>query len=225
MMMHRPRWGLARTGAPASTELSGTVGRKVRLREIAGPDLRTLIRFDRDAARGGDPRIGGYRHWAAHRAAAEDPSLQFAIETLRGGMLVGSVCAIEADPSSGRFSYGIGIGPRHRRCGYAGDAIAILLGFMFTQRGYRECEVSIFGGNLSSLSLHQGLGFREEGRSRDTELLHGGIKDLVRMGIDAERFTELHPDFAGPGGPEGTRRGRHWRRTRGRHWYAEVSPS
>lgn len=185
------------------------MGRKVRLREIGQADRRTLIGFDRESAHG----IGGYRHWAAHRAGVADAgdNVQFAIETLRGRMLVGSLCVVQADPLSDRFSYGIGIGPPHRRCGYAGDAISVLLAFMFEQRGYRKCEVSVYGGNLASLALHGALGFREEGRPRDTELLCGGIKYPALMSITAD-------EFAGARLPVPSQRGRHWRARRGRHW-------
>lgn len=180
-------------------------GRKVRLREIHPGDQRRLAGFDRDAA--DTRRVGEYRHWAAHRAEGD---FHFAIETLRGGLVVGSLSATEADRPD-RFSYGIGIGPQHRRCGYAGDAVITLLRFMFGERGYRKCQVSIYGGNVASLSLHARLGFREEGRIRDLELSRDGVKYLVLMGITDDEFAEIHPDF-----PQPAARGRHWR-PRGRH--------
>jgi RimJ/RimL family protein N-acetyltransferase len=201
---------------PIRPVLPSLAGRKVRLREIGPADRRTLAGFDRDSARGDSPQIGGYRHWAAHRASAAGTGddLQFAIETLRSRMLVGSVSTSQA---FGRFSYGIGIGQQHRCCGYAADAITVLLAYMFEQRGYRKCEVSIYGGNLASLALHGSLGFREEGRVRDTELLRGEIKYPVTMSIAAEEFAALHPDSSLE---VRSRRGRHWRNRRGRHWPA-----
>ena len=220
MMMRPPRSGQADDRGPVPPDSSVGAGRKVRLRDITPADHRTLIGFDRHPARDRSPQVGGYQHWAAHRTGAADSgdNFQFAIETLRGRMLVGSLCTSQTDPASDKFSYGIGIGPQHRRCGYAGDAITSLLAFMFGQRGYRECEVSIYGGNLASLSLHGGLGFREQARLRDTELLHGGIRYVVLMSITAREFTELHPEFATSHGPGRPRRGRHWRPRRGRHW-------
>ncbi|MCP3803284.1 GNAT family N-acetyltransferase [Allokutzneria sp. A3M-2-11 16] len=185
------------------TQLSAVTGQKVRLREVAPADGHTLRGFDRDAT-----RVGGYRHWAAHRADSGGEDVQFAIETLRSRMLVGSMWTIRAGD---RFSYGIGIGAQHRRCGYAGDAITALLGFMFEHRGYDSCEVSIHGGNVASLSLHGVLGFREEGRQRDTEVLRGRINYLVLMRITAA-------EFSAPRTTSG--RGRHWRPRRGRHWQA-----
>ncbi|GHF30449.1 N-acetyltransferase [Amycolatopsis deserti] len=205
MVTPPPRLDLARYRAPVWAGVPARAGRKVRLRVVTPADQRRLAGFDREAA--DTRRVGEYRHWAAHRAEAD---FHFAIETLRGGLVVGSLSATEAD-SPDRFSYGIGIGPQHRRCGYAGDAVITLLRFMFGERGYRKCEVSIYGGNVASLSLHARLGFREEGRLRDTELSRDGVKYLVLMGITDTEFAEIHPDF-----PAAEVRGRHWR-ARGRH--------
>ncbi|PWV84506.1 Protein N-acetyltransferase, RimJ/RimL family [Prauserella marina] len=215
MTMQLPRSARAGRRVPVSPPLRA--GRKVWLRDVTPADHRTLACFDREA-RGEATLAGGYRHWAAHRAGAGDSGdAQFAIETLRGGMLVGSVSSIQADPRSHRFSYGIGIGAPHRRCGYASDAITVLLAVMFWERGYRTCEVSIYGGNIASLSLHGALGFREEGRVRDTELSRDGVRYVVRMAISAPEFAARHPNAisATPGAGE---RGRHWRPRRGRHW-------
>lgn len=176
-------------------------GRKVRLREIDPADHHTLIRFDREAAP--VPRTARYQHWAAHRAnvAEIDDDTQFAIETLHGRMLVGSMWTVRTDPDAGRFSYGIGIGPQHRRCGYASDAITALLAHMFGERRYRTCEVGIHRRNVASRTLHGGLGFREESRRLG----------IVRMSIAAHQFAALHAARGRPGG------GRHWRPRRGQH--------
>ncbi|MFE6613811.1 GNAT family N-acetyltransferase [Amycolatopsis sp. NPDC057786] len=198
------------------------VGRKVRLREVGLGDRRVLMGFDRDMAREATPLIGGgHRHWASHRSGSSGDDIHFGIETVRGRMLVGSVCTIGADPVTGRFGYGIGIAPRHQRCGYATDAITVLLAHMFGQRGFRKCEVTVYGGNLASLSLHGGLGFREEGRLRDTEVVRGEIKYLVRMGITAEEFAARPVDSLADLG----RRGQHRRPRRGKHWRAPAAVS
>ena len=239
MTISAPRARPAAAGAPATVERPGPTGRKVRLREIRSVDRSTLIGFDRESVRDHASRAGGYRHWAVHRAGAacdedvqengirddalqddapRDDDFQFAIEALHGGMLVGSICTLHAVPASGRFSYGVGIGVRHRRCGYAGDAVATLLEFMFAQRGYRWCDVGIRSGNIASLTLHSRLGFQEVDRVRDTELLHGGVASIVLMSITAAQFAALHPDRSARRQIRPTR-GRHWRPGRGRHWH------
>jgi RimJ/RimL family protein N-acetyltransferase len=218
MITNASRPVLAGNRAPRWVDGTSWVGRKVRLREIRPADRRTLIGFDRDS----DAQTGGYRHWATHRAATAGGDFHFAIDTLHSRTLVGSVW-LQTDPTSSWFSYGIGIGAQHRRCGYAGDAAATLLAFMFEQRHYRRCEVSVHGANFASLSLHGALGFREEGRPRDTELLCGEISYPVLMSITADQFAAHHPTFTAARGPIRPWRGRHWRTTRrGRHWRTEY---
>ncbi|MGW4483798.1 GNAT family N-acetyltransferase [Amycolatopsis sp. NPDC004368] len=201
------------------------VGWQVRLRAVRPADHRVLAGFDRSAVRGHEPRAGGYRHWAAHRGTAgSGDDFHFAIETLRTGTLVGSLW-VQTDPATGRFSYGVGIGAQHRRCGYAVDAVKILLAVMFEQRRYRKCVVSVNGGNFASLALHGELGFREEGRPRDTELRHGEIRYPVLMGLTAHRFA-AHQAAALAARPLRPARGRHWRTPRrGRHWAARTAAS
>jgi RimJ/RimL family protein N-acetyltransferase len=185
-------------------------GRKVRLREIAPADRPALSRFDRDLTHS----RGGYQHWAAHRAGIAGQDLQLAIETLRGGLLVGSLSTVQLDEHADRFSYGIGIGSWHWRCGYAADAITVLLALMFGQHGYRACEVSIYGSNFASQTLHARLGFREERRLLDREL----SRYLITMSITADEFASRCPGFALPLQADRSSRGRHWRNLRGRHW-------
>lgn len=188
------------------------VGRQVRLREIRPDDRRALVGFDRDGG-------GGYRHWATHRAevAGSGGDRHLAIETLHGRALVGSIW-VRTDPAASRFSYGVGIGAQHRRCGYAEDAVTTLLAAMFGPAGYRKCEVSVHGRNFASLALHARLGFREEGRVRDTEALHGQITYPVLMGLGADAFAARRLDIA-----DSPWTGRHSRtRRRGRHWRTRV---
>ena len=163
--------------------MSVRTGRKVRLRCVVPADRRVLVGFDRAAA------ADDYRHWPAHRApAASGDDLQLAIET-HDGVVVGSVCTTQTCPRTGRFGYGIGIGPAHQRHGYADDAIGVLLDFMFGERRYRQCEVGIYGSNHASLSLHRKLGFRELTRLRDPAFTCGRATSLVLMAITAQEFA------------------------------------
>ena len=191
-------------------------GRKVRLRAVEASDDRRLIGFDRNsAALRTSPEIGGHRHWALHRTAGTDPNnAEFAIETVHSRMLVGSM-GVQSDPVSDLFSYSIGIGPLHRRCGYASDAVTVLLTNMFGQ-GFRTCEIAVHSGNLGSLTLHGVLGFHETARVPDTELSRGAVKYIVTMSMTAFEFALRDPTSAGSARP--SLRGRHWRTRRGRHW-------
>lgn len=190
MIPPHPHLGARHEAAPITT--SSWVGRRIRLRGIDPADRRTLVGFDRSSTRG-LAQAEGYRHWAAHRAQNPDAvdDFQLAIETRRDQQLVGSMCTSQAD-EPGVFCYGVGIGPQHRRYGYADDAIVTLLALMFTQRGYRKCQVGIYADNQPSLTLHDRLGFQVEGRSTEPDSLSDGVHELILMGLTAQDFTTRH---------------------------------
>lgn len=176
-------------------------GRRVRLRGIEPDDWQAFMRFDgyaehqRSADAVYPPRSAeGYRAWASERAVDKPAGdcFQLAIETLDGSELVGSLSTNDADPRTGRFGYGIGIGADHQRRGYAADAVVLLLRFMFGERRYHKCEAGIYAYNEASLALHRALGFVEEGRLRDHEFFAGRHHDLVVMGMTAHEFAERH---------------------------------
>ncbi|MEV3992509.1 GNAT family protein [Streptomyces sp. NPDC049837] len=177
-------------------------GERVRLRGIEPEDWEAFMEFDAHTGhqRSVDalhpPRSAeGYHAWAAEQAVATPTgdTFRLAIEALDTGELVGALSTADADPRTGRFHYGIGIGADHQRRGYAADAVVVLLRFMFGERRYHKCEAGIYAFNDASLALHRKLGFAEEGRLRDHEFFAGRHHDLVLMGMTAPEFAERHP--------------------------------
>ncbi|MET9078430.1 GNAT family protein [Streptomyces sp. NPDC004232] len=175
-------------------------GERVRLRGIEPDDWTAFMRFAADEERLGDvlrpPRSAeGYRAWAREQAAAtsDGDCFQLAIEAVETGAIVGAVGSHVADSRAGWFEYGVTIGTDHRRKGYAVEAVVLLLRFMFAERRYHRCQARIFAHNEASLTLHQRLGFTEEGRLRDHLFAAGRHHDLVMMGMLADEFARLHP--------------------------------
>ncbi|XVQ06771.1 GNAT family N-acetyltransferase [Spirillospora sp. CA-255316] len=176
-------------------------GERVRLRGIELEDWQAFKEFDAHSAdmRSGDmlhpPRSDeGYRRWALEEGSRQPDGDNFrvAIVAAQDDVLVGTLNTVDADPRAGRFSYGIAIGNRHQRLGYASEAIVILLAFMFGERRYHKCEVGIYAFNEPSVALHQKLGFVQEGRLRDHEYFAGRFHDVILMGLTTEEFTARH---------------------------------
>jgi RimJ/RimL family protein N-acetyltransferase len=181
-------------------------GSKVRLRGIEPEDWQAFQRFDEHTAdmRNADmvhpPRsAAGYREWAANQATKQAMGDEFllAIEARADQTLVGTLSTGNIDQRAGRFSYGISIGHDHHRRGYATEAIALLLTYMFGERRFHKCEVSIYAFNEASIALHRKIGFQPEGRLRDHEYFAGRHHDLVVMGLTINEFATRHP-FAEP---------------------------
>lgn len=174
-------------------------GEKVRLRAIEPDDWDGLMRLAEEEEWLGDilspPRSNErFRSTANDHAAgaADGDTFALAVEAVDTGRMVGSISSHHADPRHGHFEYGITIGAEHRRHGYAAEAAILLLRFMFSERRYHKCEARVFAHNEASLALQHRLGFVEEGRLRDHVFLAGRHRDLVIVGIVAERFAQLH---------------------------------
>ena len=181
-------------------------GERVRLRGVEPEDWEAFRRFDEhtDDMRALDrvrpPRSrAGYRQWAADRAveAPQGDDFRLVIAMIEDDTAVGMINTPGANQRAGRFEYGISIGREHQRRGYAREAITILLRFMFAERRYHKCEVSIYAYNEASLALHRGLGFVEEGRLRDHEYGNGGYYDVVLMGMTRPEYARRFDNAGG----------------------------
>jgi RimJ/RimL family protein N-acetyltransferase len=171
-------------------------GELVRLRAIEPEDWEALRRVALDEEGLGDligpPRSAEHFRGRAKEEASTAPDAErfpLAIEAVATGELVGVVGVHQADPRAGWFEYGISVGAAHRRKGYAGEAVSLLLRFMFGERRYHRCEARILAHNGASLALHRRLGFVEEGRLRDRVFQGGRHGDLLVLGLLADEFT------------------------------------
>ncbi|MGW2015680.1 GNAT family N-acetyltransferase [Streptomyces sp. NPDC001927] len=178
------------------------VGRKVRLRGVESEDWEGFRALAEDTVdvRNADlvepPRSAeGFRAWTAERAGREPggEAFRLVVETLTDGTFAGSVTVGDTDTRAGRFKTGIEITREHRGKGYAREAVALTLTYMFAERRFNKCEVEIHAFNDASLALHRSLGFVEEGRLRQHEFFAGAYHDLVLMGITADEHWSTHP--------------------------------
>ena len=117
------------------------------------------------------------------------------METLAGGVLVGSIATHDCDPRAGVFSYGMHVEAPHRGKGYAKDANCLVLRYFFQELRYQKCNVDVMAINPPSQRLHEALGFVLEGRRRRVVFTGGEHSDMLAYGITLEEFRALHPDY------------------------------
>jgi len=181
------------------------VGKVVRLRGIEPHDAE--YHFALNQQRGVDRNqdqvfppgsLARTRKWA--EAASEvgfkdGDAFLFEIESLATGEVVGSIDMHDMNARVGVLSYGIAIHEDHRRKGYASDAVCLVLRYYFLERRYQKANVGVFSFNQGSMTLHERLGFKLEGRQRRTTYTAGEFHDMLWYGMTVEEFCDLHPDY------------------------------
>lgn len=180
-------------------------GRRVRLRAMEPDDAQYHYELNRQ--RGVDRNqemvhvpssMARVRKWvneAAETGYRDGDAFTFQIESLETGELVGTIDTHHMDPRVGVLSYGIAVHERHRRKGYASDAICLLLRYYFLERRYQKANVGVFSFNDDSIRLHERLGFQLEGRQRRTTYTAGEFHDMLWYGMTVEEFRDLHPEY------------------------------
>ena len=108
--------------------------------------------------------------------------ISFAIDNL-SGEFVGWINLFKGDPKHANFSFGISIFRAYRRHGYAEDAVRLILRYGFYELRLHKCNSECLAINQASIRLHQKLGFKEEGRRKETIYMDGGYYDIVLFGL------------------------------------------
>ena len=175
-------------------------GTLIKLRAFEASDWETHFYWDQDSEmqrlldRIHFPRSKEVTKRWAETTAAKEPegdTFFFEIENLSGEQ-VGIISTHACNPRTGTFSYGVAIRQEHRHKGYASEAILLVLRYYFQELRYQKVTAQVFSFNEASISLHQHLGFQEEGRLRRMLFTKGQFHDELIFGLTAEEFAQLH---------------------------------
>lgn len=116
-----------------------------------------------------------------------DGLILFTIENL-DGQNVGGLSYHTRNRKDGNFSFGVRVTLPFRGRGYAIDATRILLRYAFLERRYHKCNSACVENNVASMRLHLALGFREEGRRRESIYYNGRYYDELLYGLTRDEF-------------------------------------
>lgn len=130
-----------------------------------------------------------------------DGLILFTIENL-DGEAVGGLSYHTRNRKDGNFSFGVRVSVPFRGRGYARDATRLLLRYGFLERRHHKCNSACVAGNTASIRLHHALGFRDEGRRRETLYYSGRYHDELLFGLTRAEFDENdtphRPDWLRP---------------------------
>lgn len=85
--------------------------------------------------------------------------------------------------------------PEHQRCGYGGEAILWALDFAFRRAGLHKVKIRAFKWNQAAIRLYERLGFKHEGRDRESYWHEGRFWDGVEFGILDREWQDLPNTF------------------------------
>lgn len=172
-------------------------GHQVRLRPVEPDDWSAFYAWDEDdeSSRMVDriplPRSrAAARHWAEREATERSSGDAFRwVIVDSDGAFVGSINTHSCDPRVGSFAYGLGVLPQWQGRGYAAEAIRLVLRYYFVELGYQKVTVHVYEYNQPSQSLHQRLGFVQEGRLRRMVYADQRHWDTLVFGLTREEFA------------------------------------
>jgi RimJ/RimL family protein N-acetyltransferase len=170
---------------------------KIRLRALEPGDAESFYRWNQDTDTSRllyqvplPGSLEAVKRWVQEQSlrGGENDEYNWVIETTVGEF-AGSIGTHHCDRRHGNFKYGIGILEAHRRKGYAGEAIKLVLRYYFNELRYRKGVAEVYGFNEPSIRLHENLGFTLEGRLRDMIYSDSRFHDLLVFGMLAEEFN------------------------------------
>jgi len=166
------------------TELGGP---RVVLRRFHPDDLAAFVAYR------SDERVARFQSWDApypleegerfiQELASQHPDtpgewFQFAVALRSTGQLIGDCAVLPHADDARQCDIGFTMSTDHQRHGYATEAVRLLLGYLFGQRGKHRVTAYCDPRNAASIALLERLGMRREGHLRESTWAKGEWTD------------------------------------------------
>lgn len=107
---------------------------------------------------------------------------------------IGQLVLSASDPTSAQHcdtTLSIGIHKDYQRQGYGSEAINWALDWAFNYANMHRVGLSVYGWNSPALEMYLKVGFREEGRKRESLFLRGKYWDEIFMSVLVQEWKLL----------------------------------
>jgi RimJ/RimL family protein N-acetyltransferase len=165
-------------------------GRLIRLRAQEPEDEPLLYEWFNDAE---VTEHLSMRYPLSHRSEREfiekvsAPSfngVQFAVETLAEGRLIGGCGLQDGSPENRGAILGIAIGDKsYWDGGYGTDAMRTLCRFGFEMMNLHRIQLDVYANNLRARHVYEKIGFKAEVTKRQALYKFGEYQDVLVMGL------------------------------------------
>lgn len=112
-----------------------------------------------------------------------DKCLNWGIARIDDGGLLGKVSLFDYEEKHRRAEIGYVIDRSYWNRGLVSEALATVLAHAFGEIGLHRLDADVDPGNIASLALLKKFGFRREGLTRESFLVHGHWHDSVILGL------------------------------------------
>lgn len=124
------------------------------------------------------------------KRSAEDNSADFAVRRIEDDKFVGRVTYFDLNRRNGAVEIGFFIGPPYRRCGYAREAVTMVLERLFVEMKLSKVMTQTGEFNQPSIKLLKGLGFSIDGRLRRHHTIDDRYYDDLLFSLLREEYQE-----------------------------------
>lgn len=162
---------------------------RVRLRALEPEDLELLYRWENDSElwEVGNTLAPYSRYILKEYIASSDRNiyeshqLRLMIEERATGTSVGIVDLFDFEPHPNRAACGVMLDRRYQGCGFATEALRLLIEYAYTFLKLHQLYVHVPVANASSRKLFTRLGFVETGTLKDWIRTADGYSDVCVM--------------------------------------------
>lgn len=115
----------------------------------------------------------------------------FAVADGETGEYLGQCDLLLPDEKAGRAEIAVVLLPQYRGCGYARQALMLLMKFAF-ENGYNRLFLKVCAENVPAIKLYESLDFVREGTLRRHVRVGDRLCDVAVYGMLKEDFETLH---------------------------------
>lgn len=173
-------------------------GKKVKLRGLKMEDVEPAYQYmcDPEVLLNLGPGIPypmtleRERQWFESQIAMKD-TYNFAIEDIETGLYIGGCGINKVDWKNRVATVGIYIGDKDfRGKGYGTEAMELLVDFIFDQMNINRIQLFVLSFNERAIRSYKKVGFKEEGRLKQSVFRNGRYYDEIIMSILRESYTK-----------------------------------
>ncbi|MUK89497.1 GNAT family N-acetyltransferase [Ornithinibacillus sp. L9] len=172
---------------------------RLQLRKVHSSDLEQYHRWrnDLDLMTSTNPALDLYsidetRHFVENVLMDSNSSKSYMIEDKYSQKTIGITSLINLDLKNRNAECIIDIGEKdYWGKGYGTEALNILLDYAFLELNLHRVSLRVYSFNKAAVHVYHKLGFKEEGKSRQSLYRKGRWHDVIYMGILKDEYIEL----------------------------------